>query len=68
MSQTNQGMVISWNQLAEALNKLLSQSSRKSRCRKEQKASWLRQVLALPTVWDVPPDIRLSCDMAKNPY
>jgi len=39
MSQTSQGMVMSWNQLAEALHKLLSHRSRKSRCRKEQKAS-----------------------------
>ena len=67
MSQTNQGMVMSWNQLAVALHKLLSHSSRKSRCRKEQKASRRRPVLTPSAVWGVLPDIWLSCDMAKNP-
>src|SRR6266446_2435018 len=49
ISHTSQGMVNCWNQLAEALHRLLSQSNTKSRCRREVNV-WTRVAPRFPPV------------------
>src|SRR2546427_213518 len=49
ISHTSQGMVNCWNQLAEALHRLLSQSNTKSRCLREVNV-WTRVAPRFPSV------------------